>query len=109
MRGVARRRVRGQRSDGARALDGYLLECGVSVPAFCESFGLDRIAVQRAMSGDAKRVSLDLAFAIQSATGGAVPAESWRAVTVRPDPVSGDQMPASGPALPSDDELDATA
>lgn len=80
-----RRRVKGPRSDGARALDAWLVAERISVPAFCESHGLDRIIVQHAMSGRVRSAALDLAFAVQAATGGDIPAQLWRASTVRWD------------------------
>ena len=67
-------------SDGALLLRRYLDARDSNVPAFCESHGLDRVAVQRAMNGDRENVSAKLAAAIEVATAGhddAVPARTW--------------------------------
>jgi len=53
------------------------------VPRFCEEKELDRIAVQRALNGEIKRISVDFAFEIQAATGGTIKAQGWRSETGR--------------------------
>jgi hypothetical protein len=73
--------------DGARALRRYLDSVGKSVPVFCEETGLDRIRVQRYLKGERKRATVDFAKAIQDATGGAVPWDSWLLCTLRPSSV----------------------
>lgn len=78
-----RRQARGPRTDGARQLDTYLRDRRISLPTFCDEHGLDRLAVGRALAGDITRVSVDLAFAIQEATYGIVPAAAWRSASLR--------------------------
>jgi len=79
-----------QVTDGARLLRAYLQATGETVPDFSERAGLNRIYVQRGLSGDQKRFGLDFALAIQRAAGrdeaGAwrVPAEAWAAETAIP-------------------------
>lgn len=83
---TTRRQVFGPRSDGARALDAYLREFDISVPHFCEEHRLDRLAVQRALSGKtSKRIGADLAIDVERATDGRVKAELWHGNTVRSD------------------------
>jgi hypothetical protein len=63
---------------GGRALRAYLRAHGnMSVPDFCEKHGIDRIRVQKAMNGGIRRVAVDLACAIEKATGGAVRVSLW--------------------------------
>lgn len=70
-------------SDGARALRRYLCGADLSVPRFCDAHGLDRITVQRALNGERRRITVDLAYAIEKATSGAVPYHLWRQETRR--------------------------
>lgn len=63
---------------GAALLRSWLDAQGINIPQFCERCGLERVTVQRLLSGDrGKRMSLELAAAIDDATGGAVPARAW--------------------------------
>lgn len=79
--------MRGKRSDGARALDAYLRERSVSLPNFCDANGLheQRYSVQRAVNGETERVSVELAFDLEAATGGSVKAAWWHPSTIRWD------------------------
>lgn len=72
-------------SKGARMLRAFVDENYPEggVPRFCEVKKLDRIAVQRAMNGSTKRVSVGLAAKIEDATGGFVPMRAWILATVR--------------------------
>lgn len=65
--------------EGARLLRDYLARRpDVTLHAFCEAHELDYSQVHRLLSGlRGKRVSVNLAVAIQCATGGEVPCESW--------------------------------
>lgn len=71
-------------TDGARDLRAYLDENGLSVPAFCETHGLDRIQVQRALNGERwQRISVDFAHAIERATSGRVRWHRWLSASAR--------------------------
>ena len=74
-------------SDGARALRVFLNTKNISVPDFCETHGLDRIQVQKALKGEIKRISVDLALNIERATESVVKAHGWREETRRPSTV----------------------
>jgi len=56
----------------------YLERIGLTQTQFCERHQLDRIAVQRAVNGDRKRISVDFACAMEDATGGEIPVRLWR-------------------------------
>lgn len=80
------------RTDGARALRRWLDNPHRSrgrevahqgVPDFCEEHGLDRLTVQRALTGERKRISVDFAAAVERATGGSVPWTHWLRKTAR--------------------------
>jgi hypothetical protein len=71
-------------TDGGRELRAWLDEKAISVPRFCDQHELERVTVQRALNGELKRVSVDLAFAIKQATRGAVAIEAWLSATARP-------------------------
>lgn len=92
-----RREVKGPRLDGARALDRFLRARDVSVPAFCEQHGLDRMQVQRLLSGAAKRPDLGVLLNIEKATGGAVVVASWNPETARAD-YPGEVVPTPPPS-----------
>lgn len=62
---------------GAVALLAYIREKYGSVPNFCDAHDLERIKVQRALNGEIQRIDVDFAFDIETATDGAVLAESW--------------------------------
>ena len=71
---------------GAALLRSWLDAQGINIPQFCERCGLERVTVQRLLSGDrGKRMSLELAAAIDDATGGAVPARAWLHPAPPPD------------------------
>ncbi len=55
----------------------HIRELGTSIPKWCEEKGLDRLKVQKAINGQIVRVDAGFAFAIEKATGGAVPAKDW--------------------------------
>jgi hypothetical protein len=71
-------------TDGARDLRAYLTEIDQSVPDFCDEHGLDRIQVQRVMNGERwRRITVDFAFAILTATKGRVQWTRWLSKTGR--------------------------
>ena len=72
------------RTAGAKALRRYLNKIKTSVPVFCEANDLDRITVQRVLNGERTRISVDFAYAIYRATGGAVSWHLFRSATARP-------------------------
>lgn len=78
-------------TDGARLLRSHLQSTGETVPAFSERAGLNRIYVQRGLSGEQQRFSLDFALAVERACGRdasgepIVPASSWSSDTLRPE------------------------
>jgi plasmid maintenance system antidote protein VapI len=60
---------------GGRALQAWLRSQGKSIQSWCTELGLDRVRIQRLINGErSKRVTVDLAFQVQLATNGAVPA-----------------------------------
>ena len=73
-------------TDGARKLREYLDRTpGLTIHGFCEQHDLDYGQVHRLLSGDrGRRVSVDIAEAIEQATDGAVPWRSWHSRTLRP-------------------------
>jgi hypothetical protein len=71
-------------TDGARLLRAWLHEQQISIPVFSEVHGLDRIMVQRAINGERRRISVDLALAIEVATNGGVPVAAWASATAIP-------------------------
>ena len=75
-------------TDGGRKLRAYIDEHYKTggVPKFCEEKGLPRINVQRALNGERKRISVDLAVAIELATGGWVVVKDWQSSTGRVPP-----------------------
>lgn len=66
-------------SDGAALLREYIdTHHGKSIQAFCKAHGMDRVHVQRVLSGElGKRVTVNFALNIADATGGAVPIDAW--------------------------------
>jgi hypothetical protein len=57
----------------------YLATHAHSTHSFCREHRLDYPYTLRVLSGErGQRVSVDYALAIQAATAGAVPVESWR-------------------------------
>ncbi len=68
-------------SSGGKLLEAHIRGLGKSIPAWCDDVGLadKRIQIQRLINGErCKRVTVNLAFAIEDATEGDVPAESFR-------------------------------
>ncbi len=64
--------------DHIRALD-------TTVPAWCEEHGLDRIRIQRIVNGERwRRITADMAFAIERATKGKVKAAWFQSSTAVP-------------------------
>lgn len=63
-------------SSGPQALAAYLAKRKISPQTFAASVGAHRSQIYRALNGD-RRPGLDLASAIEKATGGAVPATAW--------------------------------
>lgn len=55
----------------------YLDKRSLSVAAFCALHGFCEVQIGRLLRGQRKRVSVDTALAIESATEGAVPVRSW--------------------------------
>jgi hypothetical protein len=75
-------------TDGARDLRAYLTEQRLSVPAFCERHGFDRIQVQRVLLGQRwRRITVDFAHAIEVATNGRISWQRWLSRTSRRAPV----------------------
>lgn len=71
-------------AEGARLLRAFLTETDQTVPEFSERHGFGRIQLQRLLNGERLKVSVDFAEAIQMATGGRVPWNSWCQYTRRP-------------------------
>lgn len=72
-------------TEGARLLRAYLTANKISVPAFCEMHGLDRIQVQRVLNGERwKRITVDFAEAVHLATNGKVAWTRWLSRNARP-------------------------
>lgn len=65
-----------QRSESSQALDRYLAAAGVELEAFARAVGVNRVSVWRYRKGEAMPPA-DTAAKIESATGGAVPANGW--------------------------------
>ena len=61
----------------SKALLAHIRAKFITVPAFAEATGIDRIKVQKAIRGEIKRMDVEFAFAIEKATGGVVPASWW--------------------------------
>lgn len=80
-------------TDGARALRGWIARRYPKggVPRFCDETPegaprkkrMDRIAVQRALNGEVRRISVDFAYMIEAATGGAVKWQLWLSSTAQ--------------------------
>ena len=71
-------------TEGGRALRALIDRQGLSVPTWCELHGLDRLRIQKLLNGALyKRVSVDLAFAVERATAGKVKAVSFLSDTAR--------------------------
>jgi len=69
---------------GGKELRKYLDAVGISVPVFCERHGLDRIMVQRVLTGVRwQRISVDFAHAIEKATDGRVKWTSFLSKTAK--------------------------
>ncbi len=76
-----------RRTDGARELKTHLQRIKQSVPDFCQEQRLDRIQVQRVMTGERwRRVTVDFALSIQVATKGRVKWTSFLSSTATTTP-----------------------
>lgn len=65
-------------TEGGRRLRAYLTEHDLTVPKFCESSGLNRVQVQRLITGErGENISARLALAIERATEGEIPVTAW--------------------------------
>ena len=62
---------------GAKDLKAWLAAQSTSVAPFCEKNGLDRIEVQRILSGERIRISVDVALDISTATNGDIAVERF--------------------------------
>lgn len=62
---------------GGRALRAWLNANKLNIPNFALKNNLQRVTVQRVISGDRRRVTVDLAMRIQRATNGDVPVDVW--------------------------------
>lgn len=62
---------------GADALRQHIRDTGKSIPEWCEAHGIERISLQRLLKGERQRVSVELAFDLEEATGGAIEAKLW--------------------------------
>lgn len=62
---------------GAKQLLSFIRAKDISIPAFCEKTGLDRIKTQKAIRGELQRIDVDFAFDVERVTDGAVQAEAW--------------------------------
>ena len=66
------------RGPGGIALRAWLDQSGMNIPAFAERLGIDRVHLQRMVSGErAKRVNRALAVLIERETDGAVLRTVW--------------------------------
>lgn len=65
---------------GAVKLRRFIEASGLSLPAFCEAYDLDRFEVQRALKGETQRIDVDFAARIEAATMGpeGQPVVVWR-------------------------------
>ena len=68
-------------TQGSRRLRAWMKREGVSLAEFCRRTGMHERTVRRAVLGRTTVVSVDFAYAIERATGGAVPIASWRSET----------------------------
>ena len=84
-----------QPSEGALKLRAYLDAHTQTIYAFCEATGLDRVQVQRVISGErGQRITVAFASAIEHATGGEVPMSAWA-----PTAPTAPAAPGSGPKV----------
>ncbi len=65
------------KSLGARLLLEHMRQNGLSITRFAARAGLDRVRLQRLLKGKPVRVSVEWALAIQEASDGDVPWNSW--------------------------------
>jgi plasmid maintenance system antidote protein VapI len=65
-------------AEGAHLLRKFIDERGLSIPDFADTHRFNRIQLQKLIGGETRRVSVDIAYAIERATDGHVPMESWR-------------------------------
>jgi transcriptional regulator with XRE-family HTH domain len=67
-------------TNGAKRLQRYLAKKKLSISAFCDETGLDRIQISRLLRGfrgAGHKITVRFAFAIERATDGAVPMKAW--------------------------------
>ena len=64
-------------AEGAHLLRQFLDANKLSIPKFADAHGVNRLVLQKLMNGAVKRVSVDVAWAIQEGTLGSVPMQSW--------------------------------
>lgn len=62
---------------GAQPLRDHITALDMSVPDWCELHDIDRFAVQKLLNGKIQRVSVELAFDLEEASGGSVEARLW--------------------------------
>lgn len=48
-----------------------------TIPRFCEEKGLSRLSVAKAVKGEIRQMTLELAYSIERATDGHVSAHEW--------------------------------
>jgi hypothetical protein len=65
-------------AEGAHLLRKFIDERGLSIPDFADTHHFNRIQLQKLIGGETRRVSVDVAYAIECATDGEVPIVSWR-------------------------------
>ena len=78
IRSTPRKRRAAQVARGVRLLDAYLRRTGQTVRSFSISNRLDVSTVLRVANGQIRRVSVDFALDVATATRNEVPVDAWR-------------------------------
>jgi hypothetical protein len=71
------------KTDGARAFARYLKRTKTVLYAFCREHRLDYAQAHKAISGKAKRISVDFAVSVSDATDDDVQVKMWASRTER--------------------------
>lgn len=82
-----RRTVRGARTDGARKLDRLLRERNISLPLWCDRYGVSRLVVQRLLAGGERysKAPPQVMAAAYSFSGGLIAIPDWAPASWRED------------------------
>jgi len=64
-------------SPAASKLLAYIRANYGTIPRFCEEKGLSRLSVAKAVKGEIRQMTLELAYSIERATDGHVSAHEW--------------------------------